>query len=202
VDAADWDERYSGRELVWGAEPNRFVAAELEGQAPGRVLDVACGEGRNALWLAARGWQATGVDFSAAAVARGRRLAAQAGAALDLQVGDVVRDPLPAGPFDAVVVAYLQLPAEQRATVLRKAFAVTAPGGLLIVVAHDSSNLEHGHGGPQDPTVLYSPEDVVGDLAGAAGVVVERAEVVQRPVQVESGERIALDALVRARRRE
>lgn len=113
MDAAAWDARYTGRDLVWGAAPNRFVAAELGELPPGRVLDLACGEGRNAVWLATRGWRATGIDFSTAAVLRAGRLAAGDGVAdrVEFLVGDVVDGPLPAGPFGAVVVAYLQLPA-------------------------------------------------------------------------------------------
>ncbi len=202
-DARDWDDRYAGRDLVWGAEPNRFVAEALADRPAGRALDVACGEGRNALWLASRGWSATGVDFSSVAVDRARRLAGEAGLAdrTTFDVVDVVAEPLPGGPFDAVVVAYLQLPAAQRATALAKAAAVVAPGGLLVVVAHDRANLERGVGGPQDPSVLFSPQDVVADVA-AERLVVERAEVVRRPVPTDEGTRDALDALVVARRGE
>src|SRR2546430_7187246 len=64
MDAAEWDQRYAGTELVWSAEPNRFVAAELADLPPGRALDLAAGEGRNSVWLAERGWAVTAVDFS------------------------------------------------------------------------------------------------------------------------------------------
>ena len=151
MEARDWDARYGAADPVWGTEPNRFVAQELGPMAPGRVLDVGCGEGRNALWLAARGWHAAGVDFSAVAVERGRQLARQAGVEAVLEVRDVVRDGLPAGPFDAVVLAYLQLPAPERRVVVRAAADVLAPGGTLLVVAHDRRNLAEGTGGPRDP---------------------------------------------------
>lgn len=202
MDAAGWDERYAGNELVWGAGPNRFVAAEFEALPAGRVLDVACGEGRNAIWLAGRGWQASGVDFSATGIDRARRLAAEAGVSdrVRFTVGDVVAGPLPAGPFDAVVVAYLQLPAGPRRAALRRAADVLAPGGTLLVVGHDPANLTGGFGGPQDPAVLFSPDDVVDDLAGVPGLTVERAEQVRRPVRTPDGEQVAVDALVRVRR--
>ena len=79
MDAAGWDARYAGSDLVWGNGPNRFVERELADLPPGRALDIACGEGRNAIWLAHRGWRATGVDFSSVAVERARRLAKVAG---------------------------------------------------------------------------------------------------------------------------
>lgn len=200
MDGRDWDVRYSGAELVWGAEPNRFVAAEMAPLLPGRALDVACGEGRNAIWLAGRGWQVTGADFSAVALERSGRLAAEAGVAgrVSFVLADVVAGPLPAGPFEAVVVAYLQLEAAQRRAALRRAAQVVAPGGMLLVAGHDTANLTEGTGGPQDPRVLFSASDVVADLAGLAGLRVEKAERVQRPVP--GADRPALDALVRLRK--
>jgi hypothetical protein len=79
------------------------------------------------------------------------------------------------------------------------AAAGVAPGGTLLVVAHDRENLDHGHGGPQDPAVLYTAEDIIGDLAGS-GLHIDRADRVRRPVQTPDGERVALDALLRASR--
>ena len=202
MDVADWDARYASRDLVWGQGPNQFVAAELAELPAGRALDVACGEGRNALWLAERGWRAVGVDFSTIGLQRAKRLAADAELTdrVEFVRGDVVAH-LPPGPFDAVVVAYLQLPAEQRRRAFRLAADRLAPGGTLLVVAHDSSNLREGHGGPQDSAVLYGPDDVVADLRGLPGLRVERSERVQRPVRADDGsERTAIDALVRVRR--
>lgn len=201
MDAAAWDERYDGHDLVWGTEPNRFVASELGGLRPGRALDLACGEGRNAIWLATRGWDATGVDFSTTAIERARRLAEDAGVGPHTRfvVGDVVAGALPPGPFDVVVVAYLQLPEQDRRRALRSATQALAAGGTLLVVAHDSANVTGGCGGPQDPRVLYGAEDVVADLDGL-DVAVDRAEQVRRPVQTDEGERDAIDVLVRVHR--
>ena len=202
MDAAGWDARYSAIDLVWGSAPNRFVAAEFADAPPGRSLDVACGEGRNAIWLATCGWWSTGIDFSATAIERATRLAADAGVIdrVDFVVGDVVAGPLPPGPFDAVVVAYLQVTADERRRALRSAADVVAPGGVLLVVGHDAANLAEGVGGPQDPAVLFTPQDVVTDLADKPGLVVAKAERVLRPVATPDGQRTAIDALVRFRR--
>ncbi len=202
MDAAGWDARYATRELVWGAEPNRFVAAELESLPPRAALDLACGEGRNGIWLATHGWRVTGVDFSSTAVERARRLAEEAGVddRCTFVVGDVVAGPFPDGPYDAVVVAYLHLPATARRAALRNAAVVLAPGGTLLVVAHDTANLTEGTGGPQDPSVLYSADDVVADLADLPGLLVEKAQAVHRPVQSDAGPQTAVDVLVRVRR--
>jgi SAM-dependent methyltransferase len=203
VDRQDWDARYAAAELVWSAEPNRWVAAEIDGLAPGRALDLGAGEGRNAIWLAGLGWQVTAVDFSAVALDKGRRLLAAAGCAPE-SVGWVLADlrdyePPPAA-FDLVLLAYLQVPAGVRRQVLSRAAAALAPGAVLLVVAHDRANLTGGVGGPADPAVLYTAEDVLADLTDRPELRVERAGQVRRPVQTPDGVRDALDLLVRLRR--
>jgi len=202
MDRADWDARYRTAELVWTAEPNRFVVAETGGLPPGRVLDLAAGEGRNAVWLAERGWDATAVDFSAVAIDKANALAAARGVTLTTFVADAT-EPLPGdGGYDLVVVAYLQLPEGERRRSLHHAATALAPGGTLVVVAHDASNLVAGVGGPQDPAVLTTPEATAGMLraAGVPDLVIEKAELVQRPVETEAGPRVAIDHVVRARR--
>lgn len=197
MDADAWDERYAASDFVWSLEPNRFVAEVVGPLPPGRAVDLACGEGRNALWLAQRGWSVTAVDFSAVALDKGRRRAAQADLEIDWVVADVTTWTAPPDSVDLVVIAYLQVPTSPRRTVLGHAARLLAPGGTLLVVAHDTANLEHGTGGPQSADVLYTPTDVRGDLDGS-GLVIERAETVERPVA--DAERPALDCLVSARR--
>ena len=198
MDAAGWDRRYSTTELIWTAEPNRFLVEEAAGLQSGRALDLGAGEGRNAVWLASQGWQVVAVDFSAVGLEKAADLASHAGVELDLVVADAT-DELPEPGFDLVVALYLHLPSEQRRVAHRNAAAALAPGGTLLVVAHDTTNLTDGVGGPQDPSVLFGPEDVTADLADT-GVEIVRAERVQRPVPAEDGTRTAIDALVRARR--
>lgn len=185
-DSGSWDQRYGASELVWTLEPNRWVVEVLAEVAPGRALDLGAGEGRNAIWLAQRGWQVEAVDFSSVGLERARRLADAAGVAQRLAtVVDDVVDYTPApGGFDLALLSYLQLPQVERLAAVRNAARGVAPGGLLVVVAHDLSNLAQGSGGPQDPAVLYTAEDVVADLgAMAAQWQVLRAEVVLRPVR-------------------
>jgi SAM-dependent methyltransferase len=183
----DWDERYAGTEFVWSAEPNRRLVAEVSELPPGRALDLACGEGRNAVWLAGRGWRVTAVDFSAAGLAKAERLASSRQLGVDWVLADLLEYEPGAGGFDLVVALYLQLPADERRLVLGRAAAAVAPGGTLLVLGHDLLNLTEGHGGPTNPEVLFTPDDVVADVAG---LTVERAERVDRDG--------AIDALVRA----
>ena len=199
MDAGAWDDRYASAEQVWSLGPNQFVAEELKDLAPGTALDLACGEGRTALWLAQQGWSVPGVDFSAVAIDRAR--SRDTDGAATWVVGDALTVDLP--QVDLAVIAYLQLPEEQRRTAVRRAFGALRPGATLLVVAHDSTNLTEGTGGPQDPSVLYTADDVLADLEGEAFEVV-RAERVPRRVTTadEHGGELDLtawDALVRLR---
>jgi SAM-dependent methyltransferase len=193
VDSAGWDTRYRASDLVWGGEPNRFVAEEFTGEPPGRALDIASGEGRNAIWLAGLGWQVTAVDFSAIAVDRARRLAERRGVTVDWVVADLRDYQLALGVFDAVVVAYLHLSPADLDVVLGRAAQALAPGGRILVVGHDVTNIDHGIGGPQDPGVLHTPQAIGAALAGLS---VRRAERVRRPVATERGVVDAIDTLV------
>ena len=193
----DWNARYAAKELLWTAEPNRLFASEVEGLEPGRALDLACGEGRNAVWLAERGWRVTAVDFSDVALEKARRLAASRGVEVEWVVADLLAFEPDPRSFDLVALLYLQLPHEELERAVAAAAEAVAPGGTLIVLGHDTRNLTEGHGGPKDASVLYTPADVVrwvGDL------VVERADTVHRSVPLEDGEAVALDAFVHARR--
>jgi SAM-dependent methyltransferase len=194
MDAGAWDARYRESELVWSAGPNQFVEAEVAGLAPGRAVDLAAGEGRNAIWLAHQGWRVTAVDFSQAGLDKGRTLAG------DLPVEWVCADATTwsdDGSYDLCVIAYLQLVAEERRAAVRNGFAALRPGGTFLLVAHDTTNLTEGTGGPQSPEVLMTAEEVLGDLDGER-FEVERAERVAREVaQPDGTTRTAYDALVR-----
>ncbi|HET8559525.1 MAG TPA: class I SAM-dependent methyltransferase [Marmoricola sp.] len=201
MDSTAWDERYAASELVWSAGPNQFVEQALADLPPGRAVDLAAGEGRNAIWLARHGWQVTAVDFSPVGLEKGRRLAGDT--PVDWVCADATTWQAPE-PVDLVVLAYLQLPAAERTAAVRNGFGALRPGGTFFLVAHDSTNLAEGSGGPQDPAVLYTAADVLADLAGESFEVV-RAERVAREVTADDGHggeqrRTALDALVHLRR--
>ena len=104
---------------------------------------------------------------------------------------------IPAQAFELVLLFYVQVPAREHQQIVRAAAKAVTPGGTLLLVAHDSRNLERGYGGPKDAAVLYRPKEIVADLDGFE---IERAELVERPVETPASERVALDALVRAHR--
>ena len=199
MESQQWDERYSGNELVWTSTPNQFLVAEVVGLPVGRAVDLACGEGRNSIWLAEQGWHVTGVDFSAVGLARAKRLADLWDVKVTWIESPVEDWAPPPGGFDLVCVLYLQLPQPARAAALAVAASAVAPGGTLLVVAHDQDNLTRGYGGPPNADVLYEVSDVR-TAAVAAGLTVERAEQAVRVVDTDDGPREAIDTLVRARR--
>ncbi|KAA0017371.1 class I SAM-dependent methyltransferase [Antrihabitans cavernicola] len=193
MDAAEWNARYAATDLVWGAAPNTVVVEQVTSLHRGRALDLACGEGRNAIWLATRGWDVTAVDYSQVAIDKARTVATRSPRSvrerIDWVRADVTTHTSEPG-YDLVLLVYLHLPAPQRRTVLYNAIAALNDAGVLLVLGHDSSNIADGVGGPQDPGVLFTPEDVVHDIADTLEVLV--AEKRLRPT--EAGD--AIDALV------
>lgn len=196
-EAAAWDERYRSRELVWGAGPNQAFARAVADLPPGHALDLACGEGRNAIWLAEHRWQVTAVDFSQVALDRARDLAAERGVVVDFRNEDVRTWVPPRRTFDLVALLYLHIPSADLRRVHARAADAVAAGGTLIILGHDRQNLDHGHGGPQDADRLLVP-DVVATQVGDLDVV--GAETITRAISGDPSV-IALDALIRATRR-
>lgn len=190
--AQDWNSRYAGAQQ-WSDEPNALAASLLVNMPPGRALDLAAGEGRMALWLAACGWRVTALDFSVVGLERGKARATELGVDVDWQVADATTVELGQQLYDLVLVLYLHLPRTQLPGVLSRAAASVAPGGRLLVLGHDQDNLERGVGGPQDRELLYDTSLL---RAGAEGLDLQRLEQVERPV----GERTAVDTLLLARR--
>jgi SAM-dependent methyltransferase len=198
TDAHVWDRRYSAPDLVWGAQPNRRLVTEVEALPPGRALDLGGGEGRNAVWLASRGWDVTIVDFSRAGLERAGEMAQRAGVHLTAVQADVGEYAPAAGHYDLAIMMYLQVPGTVLRTAVAGATQALAPGGTFLLIGHDIANLERGHGGPQDPTILQSPEQVTSCFGDDIEVLA--AERIDRVVDTPHGPRTAIDTLVRARR--
>jgi SAM-dependent methyltransferase len=195
VQREDWDERYASVENLWAVKPNRFLVAEVAELPAGHALDLACGEGQNAIWLATLGWDVVGVDYSEVAITKARARARRDGVRVDFRCDDLVSYVPEEGAFDLVLILYLHIPLADRRGVLHRAATAVAPGGTFLLVGHDSKNLTEGVGGPSDPTILHTPEDIARELSG---LEIEKAERVLRAVGGE--ERAAIDSLVRARR--
>ncbi len=200
MEREDWNRRYASEELIWTADANRFLVAQTESLSPGNALDLATGEGRNAVWLAERGWTVRAVDFSDVAIEKAKRLANARNVAdkIDFREADLRAYEPEVQSFDLVALIYLQIPQAELAPILVRAARAVAPGGTFLLVAHDSANLKHGYGGPQRSDVLYTAEQVVVALGGE--IAIEQATRVERPVQTTDGLKVAIDCLVRGKR--
>jgi SAM-dependent methyltransferase len=191
VEREDWNRRWAERGFHCEDDPIGIAGEEIERLTPGRALDLGCGAGRAAVWLAAHGWRVTAVDFSETALELGRAT----GAEVDWVLADVREYEPEAGAFDLVLVLYIHLPVSELGGVFARARAALAPGGTLIVAGHDLANIGTGAPGPTNPDVLYTAEGLTAELAG---LDVRRAERVTRPVD---GGAEAVDTLVVAGRR-
>ncbi|WMC89891.1 class I SAM-dependent methyltransferase [Streptomyces rochei] len=180
--AAFWEARYRDTDRVWSGRPNELLVREASDLDPGTALDLGCGEGADAVWLASRGWRVTGVDISGTALERA------AGHAADAGVGDRVsweRHELgrsfPEGSFDLVSAHYLQSPVElDQPAVLRAAARAVAPGGTLLLVLH--AGWPSWQTEPPFDAVFPTLDGVLAELAlPDAGWTVETKETVRRP---------------------
>ena len=178
------------------ATPYQFLVAECASLVPGKALDLGCGDGHTAVWLAEQGWQVTAVDYSDVGIARGRELATRGEVVVTWLIEDLNLYEPPAGSFDLVTIFYVHIPLDQRNAVLAKGSAALAPGGTFLVVGHDLSNLEHGYGGPKDPSLLYTPDTISSALLG---LEIVKADRFKRVVETEDGRFEAIDTLVRAK---
>lgn len=196
----DWNQRYATEEFIWTVDANRVLMSTAATLAPGSALDLAAGEGRNAVWLARQGWNVRAVDFSDVAMEKGERLAAARNVSdrIDFQQADLRSYEPELFRFDLVMLIYLHIPQVELVPILVRAARAVAPGGTFLLVAHDSANLEHGYGGPQDPAMLYTAEQVVAALGNE--LQIDKAGRVDRPVRTDEGTRVAIDCLVRGTR--
>jgi 2-polyprenyl-3-methyl-5-hydroxy-6-metoxy-1,4-benzoquinol methylase len=158
--ASDWDKRFDREDYLFGTEPTGFLADHAGFFLPGaRVLSVAEGEGRNAVWLAGRGCKVTGFDGSKVALEKAQQLAASRGVEVDLRYGDIATWDWTAAEYDVVLASYIQFCApDLRAQVFEGLKTALAPGGRLMLSGYTLKQLEYGTGGPGNPDLLYTRE--------------------------------------------
>jgi SAM-dependent methyltransferase len=198
VDRHNWDERYAASERTFPLEPNRLVAEEVGGLRPGRALDLAAGEGRHAVWLAAEGWDVVAVDHSIVGLRRAQARARAEGLEVAFAVADVHHLRFPPRCFDLILAAFFHPRPPERAHLYRAAAGALAPGGTLLLVSYDLANLTEGSGGPQDAELLLQPDRFGAELR-ALGLHVGRADTVRLRVPApDGGEVDVVDAVIRA----
>lgn len=196
---AEWDERYSGEEQLFSGRPNGALVAEVADLTPGRAVDVGCGEGADAVWLAGRGWTVTALDVSQVALARAARLAGGPSTAIDFVHAGLLEAELPAGAFDLVSAQYPALAATPGHDAEHALLGAVAPGGTLLVVHHADVDVEAAKAHGFDPADYVMPADVAALLDD--GWVVEVDERRARDVPAGAGSGHTHDVVLRARRR-
>jgi SAM-dependent methyltransferase len=201
--AAEWDARYSEREgAMWSGRPNGRLVAEVADLAPGRALDVGCGEGADAIWLAQRGWTVTAIDISELAVRRAQEAAEQVGAAVELVCGDALQTLVPARSFDLVSMQYPALPKSAGEPAMRTLLDTVRPGGLLLAVYHDldDEHREHMKARGTDPADYVGADDLARLLGDDDDFTIELHAVEPR-IDPPPGTPHIADVVLRARRR-
>jgi SAM-dependent methyltransferase len=202
-DEQSWERQYRAHPAVWSGRPNAQLVAAMSDTAPGSALDIGCGEGADAIWLAARGWQVTAVDFSTTALERAAAHADASGTDVAGRITWRYADVtvwVPEEQFDLVSTQYMHQPGEPRRLLFARLAAAVAPGGTLLVVGHHPSDLETGAHRPQVPDMFFTAEEVAASLdPGNWDVVV--AEARSRPAHPNEGEVTTVrDAVLVARR--
>lgn len=202
-DASFWDERYSSSPSLWSGHVNAAVREETASLTPGRALDVGCGEGGDALWLAEQGWQVVGVDVSEVAIERAVARAAELGLTdrTTFEVRDLMAWAPPELSFDLVSVAFVHLPTDDRRGVYAGLAAAVAVGGSFVVAAHHPSDIGVVPRPPY-PDLFFTADELAADLADGPGeweVVV--AEARPRPATHPEGHGVEIsDTVLSARR--
>jgi SAM-dependent methyltransferase len=195
---ADWDERYAESGQVWSGRPNGALVTETEDLSPGRALDVGCGEGADAVWLALRGWEVTGLDVSRVALGRAEAAAADAGVSVRWLAAGLLEAELEPGGFDLVSVQYPALRRTTHHDAERALLAAVAPGGTLLVVLHADVDAEQSREHGFDPGDYVGRDEVVAVLDDSWRV--ETDERRPRTVDGGSGAQHTHDLVLTARR--
>lgn len=167
--AAEWDARYStAADRMWSGNPNPVLVDETAALTPGTALDVGCGEGADALWLAARGWKVTGIDISSVALERAAKQGELQGLHVDWRQVDLLEAALPAGPYDLVSAQFMHLPSALRRKLYARLAEAVAAGGTLLLVGHHPSDVHTSAARPDLPDMFFTAEELAADLDPAA----------------------------------
>lgn len=197
-DQAFWDSRYNEQPTIWSGNPNPQLVAEAADLTPGRALDVGAGEGADAIWLAQQGWTVTAVDISAVALQRAKAHAGDAHK-IEWKRADLTAWAPPSSSFDLVSAQFMQLPPEPRATLFWNISAAVAPGGTLLIVGHDPSDMGSGAHRPHYPDLFYTAEEIAASLGTEWEILTTEARP-RAAKNRDGGPTTIRDTVLRARR--
>ena len=198
MDAQFWDERYSSRDQLFSGAPNGVLVTEVADLPAGQALDVGCGEGADALWLARRGWQVTAVDISQVALRRAAAAGTDVAGRVAWTRADLTATRPPASAFDLVSVQYFPLPHQPDHAALRGLLAAVVPGGTLLFVGHDLADLPERLDNGVVPRDYYQPAEIATFLDGNWKILVD--ETRRRHAPAPAGTHHTHDTVLRAQR--
>ncbi len=159
-----WNQRYSLEEYKYGKNPNEFLKEELSKLVQGNILFLGEGEGRNAVYAAKLGWNVDAVDFSDEGKRKAERLAEEYGVKINYSVNDFALVTLTANKYNVVGIFFIHLEEELKKPLFKKVIKSLKPGGKIIFECFEKAQINYSSGGPKDPDLLYSLEDVVSDF--------------------------------------
>ena len=159
-----WDERYSPDEYVYGKDPNQFLEENYNAIPKGKVLSLAEGEGRNAVFLAKQGYSVTAVDASQVGLSKAKKLAEDNGVELELIRGDLVDFDIGENKWDGIVSIFFHLPSALRKELHKKVVAGLKPKGVFLLEAYTPDQLKYGTGGGNSADIMTSKDSLILEL--------------------------------------
>jgi SAM-dependent methyltransferase len=163
---SEWDERYGKPGYTYGTEPNGFLRSVVDRIPRGRILSLGEGEGRNAVFLAQRGYDVLGIDASIVGLTKAQALAAECGVQIRTEVTDLRTYPIDPGSWDGIISIFCHLPEDDRQDLHRRVVAGLRPGGVFVLEAYTPKQLEYRTGGPPVRALLVSLGALRAELDG------------------------------------
>ena len=202
-----WDARYGSADQIWSGNPNPQLVAQVADLTPGSALDVGCGEGADAIWLAARGWDVTAIDVSTVGLDRAAERAAEVGAEVASRITWQQANILSWAPaplrfrYDLVSAHFVHLPTRERESLHRQLASAVRPGGMLLIVGHHPSDMETSAGRYNLPDFFYTADQVAAVLAPDEWQIVVAAAPERQALDPDGRPITIRDAVLRAQRR-
>jgi SAM-dependent methyltransferase len=187
-----WDKRYSSIGFVYGTEPNTFFKDELDKLKAGNILLLGEGEGRNAVYAAAKGWNVDAVDFSTIAKKKALKLAEENSVSINYEITDLSEYKPKSSYYNAAAIIFLHLNPKIRSDVHSKVVDSLIPGGTLIIEVYEKEQLGKDSGGPKNIDMLYSKEELKDDFKKMKIIVLGKEIITLNESEQHAGEAVVL----------
>jgi ubiquinone/menaquinone biosynthesis C-methylase UbiE len=178
IDKSNWDERFSADDYVYGTDPNQFLKEQLDILKPRKLLMLAEGEGRNAVYAAKMGWQVDAVDFSDQARRKALKLAEKENVNINYAVCNL-NDYLPEeNHYDAIGIIFVHLDKPEIDKIFTYAQSALKKGGVIICEVFSQNQLGKSSGGPKDPALLYNSDEIASVFSGLETIILSESTII------------------------